>query len=123
MPAPEGALGVAPAAATGPTAGGTAAGAAPARAVVGARRTGAIAAADLGGRDEFLAAFDAFLVLFLMQRGFRWLEAFIIALLVTLLGAGLDAEAEALMASDGVESWVTAWGAGHAGNPEARSGR
>lgn len=32
-------------------------------------------------------------------------------------------EAEALMASDGVESWVTAWGAGHAGNPEARSGR
>ncbi|AUN39540.1 MazG family protein [Tsukamurella tyrosinosolvens] len=32
-------------------------------------------------------------------------------------------EAETLMASDGVESWVTAWGAGHAGNPEARSGR
>ena len=31
------------------------------RVVDGARRTGAIAAADLGGRDEFLAAFDAFL--------------------------------------------------------------
>ncbi|CAM3807155.1 MazG family protein [Tsukamurella ocularis] len=32
-------------------------------------------------------------------------------------------EAEALMASDGVDSWVTAWGAGRAGNPEARPGR
>ncbi|TWS18955.1 MazG family protein [Tsukamurella asaccharolytica] len=32
-------------------------------------------------------------------------------------------EAEALMASDGVESWATAWGAGSAGNPEARPGR
>ena len=31
------------------------------RIVDGARRTGATAAADLGGRDEFLAAFDAFL--------------------------------------------------------------
>lgn len=32
-------------------------------------------------------------------------------------------EAEAAMASDGVESWVTAWGDGHAGNPEAQPGR
>ncbi|MCA0158861.1 MazG family protein [Tsukamurella sp. M9C] len=32
-------------------------------------------------------------------------------------------EAEAVMASDGVESWVTAWGDGHAGNPEAQPGR
>lgn len=32
-------------------------------------------------------------------------------------------EAEAVMGSDGVESWVTAWGDGHAGNPEAQPGR
>ncbi|SDQ65175.1 XTP/dITP diphosphohydrolase [Tsukamurella pulmonis] len=32
-------------------------------------------------------------------------------------------EAEAVMASSGVESWVTAWGDGHAGNPEAQPGR
>lgn len=32
-------------------------------------------------------------------------------------------EAEAVMAADGVESWVTAWGDGHAGNPEAQPGR
>ncbi|MBS4103131.1 MazG family protein [Tsukamurella paurometabola] len=31
--------------------------------------------------------------------------------------------AEAAMASGEVDSWVTAWGAGHAGNPEARPGR
>lgn len=32
-------------------------------------------------------------------------------------------EAEAAMTSGEVDSWVTAWGAGHAGNPEARPGR
>lgn len=32
-------------------------------------------------------------------------------------------EAEAVMASDGVESWVAAWGAGHTGNPAAPPGR
>ncbi|NMD55241.1 MULTISPECIES: MazG family protein [Tsukamurella] len=32
-------------------------------------------------------------------------------------------EAEAVMADGGVESWVTAWGDRHAGNPEAQPGR
>ncbi len=33
-----------------------------------------------------IAALDAFLVLFLMNRGFRWLEAFIVALLIIIFG-------------------------------------